>query len=109
MRWFRDNAWWMLLALTAIGGYVLAVVTRSKDSPSLTEVKNRLTLERNVLKAKAAAAKDVLAIGHEATVTQIQNDHAATIKTLDDVDKAKVEELANDPEALVDFLLRAGS
>jgi hypothetical protein len=47
--------------------------------------------------------------GHAAVAVEIQKEHAEAIEKMDEDDKKKVKELSNDPEALVDHLIRITS
>lgn len=109
MRWFKDNAWWILLVVVGVAGFVLALIIRDKDRGSLDQLVKELKLEKKIIDGRAEVAKKVAKEGHAKVAAQIIVDHAAAIQDLGTAEKAKVEELTNDPEALIDHLLRLTS
>lgn len=109
MRWFKDNAWWILLVLVGVAGFVLAILIRDKDRPSLDQLVNELKLEKKIIDERAAVAKRVAKEDHAKVAAEIKEQYVKDIEKLDEDGKKKVEELSDDPEALVAHLLRLGA
>jgi flagellar biosynthesis/type III secretory pathway M-ring protein FliF/YscJ len=97
--WFRDHAWLIVIVGLAI---LVWIATRGKK-----DVSKILSAEREVVKAKAEARKAEVQLGAEKAAEKIRTEHQETIKKLDEAQKKRAEELAKDPEALVEHLLRA--
>ena len=109
MRWLKDNAVWLLLVIVAVLGFVIAKVVGSKAAGTLEGLRRELALEKAIINEKAMMAKAVAESGHARVVEDIKRYHATTIEELGTAERAKVEELTHDPEALLEHLLRIGT
>lgn len=107
MRWLKDHLWLVAIAFLGVLAFVVAVVLRLKNTGSLKDLAKELKLEKQVIDEKAKTAKLVAEKGRDEALATIRKQHEDRVAKMDDADKKKVEELANDPEALVEHLLRA--
>lgn len=108
-RWVKDHAWLVGLALVGVLGLLWALFGKKSDKPKLDDLKKTLALEKKIIDEKAAAAKAAAQNGHAAAAAEIKARHQEAIDKMDEADRKKIEELENDPEALVDALLRASA
>ena len=108
MRWIKDHALFFLIAFGVIGAFVFAVIRR-KDAGTVKELVEKLELEKKVIDQKAAAAKHTARLGHKRVAEEIKKDHEKAIAKMDEEDRKKVEVLEDDPEALVEHLLRVSA
>jgi len=106
-RWVKAHSWLVGLAVVGLIGVMWALFGRGTDKPKLDDLVKRLSLEKQIINEKAKVAKVVAKQDHTAAVVDIKARHKETIEKMDEADKKKIEELENDPEALVDAVLRA--
>lgn len=109
IRWLKDHALWILLLVVASLGFVLAIVLRDKDRMSFAQLSKELKLEKEVIDAQAAASKQSARLGHEVAAASIKERYEKAIQKMNESDKYLVEELSNDPEALVAHIIRISS
>lgn len=109
MRWIKDHIWLIIIAMILIAAFVVGLILRQKDRPTLKGLVQDLVLEKKVIDAKAKVAKATAKDGHTNTSNKIKQDHAEAIAKMKEDDQKKVEELSDDPEALVDFIIRVSS
>lgn len=109
IRWIKDHIWLICFCLVLVVGFVVALVWKRKNESSmkLDDVVSTIKLEKKIIDEKATVAKQVAVAGHKEVAATIQRDHAAKIAEMDVEAKKKVEELAHDPEALVEHIMRA--
>ena len=109
MRWFKDHAWWILLIVVGVVGFVFARMTRSKEAGTLEQLRKDLLFEKEIINEKARVAKLRAKMSHDSVLRQIKSDHAARIQELDKADQRQIQEWHHDPEALMEHLLRISS
>lgn len=97
--WARDHAW--IFAIVAVG-ILLLILSRGKF-----DFKKFYGKEKEVIDAKAEARKVQAELGAAKAAEKIKEEHKETIKKLDDAQAKRAKELENDPEKLVEALLRA--
>lgn len=108
-RWIKDHAWLVGLAVVGLIGVCWALFGKGTDKPKLDDLVKRLSLEKQIINEKAKVAKVVAKQDHTTATAEIKDRFKDTIEKMDEADKKKIEELEDDPEALVDSLLRASA
>lgn len=98
-RWFSDY-WFLLLLL--LGGLVAFAWKMGKSSNPFEVVKK----EKEIIDAKAKVRKEKAAKGVEAAKKMAREEYLAQLDAIDKARVQKYEELIDDPEALVDAVLR---
>lgn len=107
MRWLKDNAGWILLVVIGVAGFFIGKFILNEDPGTLANLRKELSFEKQVIDAKAKTAKDVATKGHAVIAAEIMEQHEEVIEKMNAANKERVEELANDPEALIELCLRA--
>jgi hypothetical protein len=107
-RWLKGHSWLIWIAVIGVAGFVLATVFLSgEDKPKFGDLLEKLGLEKKIIDEKAKVAKMVAKNGHAVAAAEIEKKFKSDIDKLDEAEKKKVEELKDDPEAMVDAVLRA--
>ena len=101
MKSVRDWIWLILAGAMIVLGYIF--LERNKDP------KADLAREFDALQEAALARKAMAELGHSGALEVIERRHAAKIAALDEKARQEASRLADDPEALSRFLVRAGS
>jgi hypothetical protein len=97
--WCRDHAW--IIAIVAVG-ILLLILSRGKF-----DFKKFYSKEKEVIDAKAEARKAQIELGAAKAAEKIKEEHKEVIKKLDEQQAKRAKELENDPEKLVEAILRA--
>lgn len=105
-QWVKSHAFLIGLGLFGLIGVLWALFGRGTDKPKMGDLVTKLSLEKQVIDAKAKVRKMTAMQGHAVAAAQIKKDNEEKIAAMDEADQKKVEELADDPEALVDYVLR---
>lgn len=107
IRWVKDHAA-LLVLLVVVLVAMLAVLfsRRSGKAEALKALAGDLAKEKKIIDAKADIAKEQATLGAYVAREKIWREYGEQIKALDEDARKKVDELAEDPEALVERLLR---
>jgi gas vesicle protein len=107
-RWLKAHSWLIWVAVIGTAGFVLAAIFLSgNDRPKFGDLLTKLGLEKKLINEKARVAKLVAKEGHAAAADDIKQKYKNDIAKLDEAETKKIEELKDDPEAMVDAVLRA--
>lgn len=100
LQWLKD--YWGLLLL--FGGTLIAFLYMTrKDAEKLF---SEAVKEQEIIEAKAKVRREEIRKGVEAAKKMAQDQYLAKIKEIDKTEHSRYMELINDPEALVDAVLR---
>jgi hypothetical protein len=100
-RWFKDHAW-----LFVVVGVLLAIWIFSDKDGKKAALK-QVEEERTVVREKAEIRKTIARKDTAVALKAVEEKYALKLSKLQ-VDQAdKVKELEDDPEALVEFILRS--
>jgi hypothetical protein len=100
-RWFKDHAW-----LFVVVGVLLAIWLFSNKEGKKAALK-QVEEERSVVREKAEVRKTVTRKDNAAAVKAVEEKHTLKLSKLKETQADKVKELEDDPEALVDFIIRS--
>lgn len=99
LEFFKDWGWLILLA---IFGIIVCALSLGKHRNILRNLKK----EKEIIDAKASARKIKARDGLEKAKAEVEKTYADKLENLDEEQKKRAEELASQPDKLVDAILR---
>lgn len=99
MKWFKEWGW---LVLLAIAGVTILILTFGRNK----EILRILEKEKEIIDEKAEIRKKQAKEGVEAAKAEVERRYAQKLEQLDEKQKQRAKELADNPDDLVDALLR---
>lgn len=106
--WLKKYWKYLLFPVGIVLG-ILGVLAKRKDLGDIVAPKEVETEEeRDEANAEATRLSEQAKIVRDAKVEFLKREHAETIEELTDKQKAQVDELEEDPDALNEFLLGVG-